>query len=450
MLVLLSSTQTTIPWSQASPDAARMQLEHSQVAQVTNPDGTPGDQSMHKDGATTTAIPIVANGGAPAKPPRGYCVRISRAIKPTSRCFKHLVQTVYNHHYQLDIPAEQQQQLLTKQERQRQASDLAQETTQATAPNRVPNLAPNQKQLNGPLRGARHHHEELVYVRSETLGDKITNLSTQAINEHLINGLLARLMSPSKPVSAADVVDVNEQQEARMQIVGSLSSECRLGIEKFLCRLVYPSCHFRSIDVVALVRPPCREDCLLLREHSCASLNWTQFSQTIQEAFKATLMSTINALDLLVDGDPSAQLPSMDVLGDLPPHKSSDDSTAKQNALDSSRQQGDAKPTTDGPRRANWSASGAPDHNLSSSIHFYWPHERSIERCESLPILWPPSPTATHVGAADVGRRTNSGSVEKRSAMEAKQLRRWLRDHRTRNYWPVCSNAHLTETNELN
>jgi hypothetical protein len=483
------------------PEAATRQNKGGQVRTL---DGTAFDeQSLHNDVNSTAAAAVAAtktttattmtatisraptktltSDGHSAKPPRGYCVRISRAVKPTSRCYKHLVASAAD-------------------QRERTDKRFTRATANDAPPPPPPPPGPQRPAANeGPtLTTWARRHEELVYVRSETLGDKITNLSTQAINEHLINGLLDRLNGERRPqidasssigaaggeeeaaAAAADETTkaAGADEKIRMQIMRSLSPECRLAIEKFLCRLVYPSCHFRSIDVVALVRPPCREDCLLLREHICAGLNWTQFSRTIEMAFKTTLMSTINALDLLVDGDLSAatQAPSMPLRYLLPlakrpePSEKLADENAIRTATPVSKSgialnlnhhqvggggQFDADSPKPPPGSGGWWLSSSSvaaatlNHSISSSIHFYWPHERSIERCESLPMLWPPGAS---VGAADIGPRTkepasrHSASGPK-SAPKFRRMKRWMHEHRAHSYWPVCSDAHLTETN---
>lgn len=370
------------------------------------------ERPEHNEAVPSKVNLHVDSDGHGQRPPRGYCVRISRAIKPTSRCYKHLLSA--------KVTTEGQRHAKQLKDKQRAA------TNESLARHKLgERLETRAGGAGGPSPLSRRH-EELVYVRSETLGDKITNLSTQAINEHLIKGLLGRLTDEPQPQARPSSAAA---EQLRMQIMGPSLERCRLAIEQFLCRLVYPSCHFRSIDVVVLVRPPCREDCLLLRDHFCAALNWTQFSQTIQEALKSTLMSTINALDLLVDGDQSAS-PSMLLASLSSPARaaSSDGGAPAARGSENYRQ----KRTS----LANSTRSLAPNHTMSSSNHFYWPHERSIQRCESLPMLWP-----AHHGAEFVGLT--------RPTSKAEQFRGWLQTHQARNYWPVCSNAHLTATNEL-
>lgn len=245
--------------------------------------------------------------------------------------------------------------------------------------------------------------EELVYVRLETLGANLKDLNTLAINERLLSGLFELLLEPELTRD-----DKNRQKkdktrfldDVRMQIFGNKPTsiptilnhtdggttksietqdsssrtrgKCIEAIEKFICRLVYPSCHFRSRDVNALVRAPCREDCLLLRDSLCPNVDWRKFSLALNEAFNITLSSMpISQLGLKTQGESSQ--------ADLATQRSD---SSKASSLNT---------TSDGGKHE---ASIILDHQFhstsgynlnSSSIHFYWPHESSLRQCESLP-----------------------------------------------------------------
>lgn len=291
---------------------------------------------------------------AGAKSPRGYCTHITRALAPTSRCYTHL-------------------------------KSIDQDDAE---------------------------REQLVYVRLETLGASLDVLHTRAINERLLVGVLERLLGADGNASVAHKRQVNQATDpqtaqVRAQILdkntrGDMQENaCRSAIERLVCRLVYPSCHFRRADVAALVRPPCRDDCLVARDVLCATLNWTQFVLALQRAFNATLMSTINALDLESQGERFAQ--------------------------QQQQQQSDKQ----------------------SSVHFYWPHERALARCERLPQLYSDADSdadaqdesnqsqidVAHRLVAIVGARV--GAQDSSSSNATANKRRW---------WPICSNARLTET----
>lgn len=307
--------------------------------------------------SVAVAVNVTALAQHHTRSPRGYCAPISRVVSPRSLCHDHLV--------------------AAKAHRSGQASS---------------GIAANQEDVG----------EELVYVRLETSGANISNLSTSAINEHLLVGVLSRLFGfkqsqqepgrgpatgPSLGPEAAPIIGALQAQifdSAQGQTeAGRLASRCREAIERLVCRLVYPTCHFRRKDVSALVRPPCREDCLLARDLFCPNVNWPNLNLALNWAFNTSLGANLSPLGLQADGE----------LGPT------------QTKLD------------------------------SSSIHFYWPHEHSIEHCEVLPPLRP-----LHTKRLD---RKTSGIDEPR----ANELHEFNMKHNRDIWrWPICSNAYLTST----
>lgn len=471
------------------------------------------------------------------KPPRAYCTRVSRAIGPNSRCYKHLV---------LAPMAEDRQEKGFKSAAV--ASTSEQVRTNAIGDGEMPKKVAERA--------------ELVYVRLETIGAKITDLSTQAINERLVRHLFAELVEGERQDSQEktgqraklsanettsddnDKAAESELNQIRAQILDSppgvdgprQAARCREAVEKTLCRFVYPSCHFKRSEVSALVRPPCREDCLVLRDLYCPNLNLTKFSQVVRRSLNATLMSTLNALDLAVDGDRDSLAAALRA-AKLTGHATSttaaaitstnkNDSRNKNNgdggnATTSTTMTRDGQirfdasstlPAVSASRRAleynsnelqNSSRnellherddgqsgeqapnqSEAPGYKLqldsgAPSLHFYWPHERSLAECDSLPPLRPLALVAAAGSVRNFGgsggedhtmrwrgregsKSTNndtrnnnnvinlatapitSGSSRLLAHWSAESVRRWRQ--RARNKWPICSNAHLTET----
>lgn len=305
-----------------------------------------------------------------SRPPRGYCARISRAIPSHSRCYQHLLI---------------------------QPSNNMKHLSRLTANRTTSNNETSHEQ----------QHEELVYVRLETLGSSLEELSTRTINEHLLMGVLGLILDlADKPIEVEKEKQVaDDLANIRMQILGSssrLADKCREAIERFICRLVYPSCHFRPSDVGALVRPPCYEDCLLLRDVLCPNLNWSKFSQALGVAFNSTLRSNLNELDL-ANQQEFNETTTTTTFSQL---------QAQTSALTSS--------------------SSSPGYNFNSSIHFYWPHERSIRRCDLLP------PLNAHL-AHIMGLRRPMQPLEAHKRLHLSQL-----DHHK---WPICSSAHLARSN---
>lgn len=417
----------------------------------------------------------------PARPPRGYCVRISRAVPRTSRCFHHLID-------------------------QRDGNPDA-----VGKHDELPAANNNGQHQARPANDANHNNikEELVYVRLETIGSNLSDLATQVINERILLGILDQLLygpeeAPTtsttttttiKPATldnirvegnnnnnnnelknliashfqttttttrtseAATTTTTSELNGAQMprdagtqtppspprpppsgthraagtgnlnyydgqsgQFAGGLEKleeKCRLSMEKFLCRLVYPSCHFRRADVSALVRPPCREDCLLLRDSLCPNLNWPKFTRALNAAFNVTLMSTINVLDLAVDGDAQAKRDLTRAWSSLKNHTH----------LVTGAKVNQKQETLQGENYY--------DGHLNSSIHFYWPHEHSIARCESLPPLQSPFQTTATTSNLYHAQDTLYGhtGANKFDLNKRRNPRR-----------PICSNAHLTKT----
>ena len=292
--------------------------------------------------------------------------------------------------------------------------------------------------------------EPLVYVRLETLGSRLEELDTRAINEHLLGGLLERLAGlgaagasggydmargahqhlGAQVVAATRPVAPSEPTGGRLEVAEDLASQrlaaerCKEAMERFLCRLVYPSCHFRRADVSALVRPPCREDCLLLRDVWCPNLNWPQFAAALREATNATLKSAINALDLAAEG----AIPIEAAADEL-------EAAATAAALATS-----GRPDPSGRHRqqlaAGASRGAAQGYNLTaSSLHFYWPHERSIESCELLPPLRPL--LEAKIGPVRDGQENGLAGRGRRRAI-------WRRAAAAAARWPICSDAQLT------
>lgn len=316
--------------------------------------------------------------------PRGYCAPISRVISPKSLCHDHL--------------------LVGQRSISKIITTAAAAATPTTAAAGAHELQP----------------EELVYVRLETIGGSIGNLSTLAINERLLVGVLGQLFelkesadlgrgdelggSGGKSSKSALARDVWAQisDPAQGQAVRQ-ARRCREALEKLICRLVYPTCHFRRKDISALVRPPCREDCLLARDLYCPSLDWSKLNQALGRALNLTLGATVSPLGVEAQGgEPIAA------------------------------------------EAHNWSHLSTSGAQLnSSSIHLYWPHEHSIRRCESLPPLRPVQMSKWHRLSAAHQALSNDLS-ENKPAKHAHKL-----DHADAAdglRWPTCSNAHITVT----
>lgn len=268
--------------------------------------------------------------------------------------------------------------------------------------------------------------EELVYVRLETIGANIGNLSTVAINERLLVGVLGRLFEPGKsadfgranrdgssgtssprPTLADDVwAQISDQAQGQPEAV-RLAGRCRQALEKLICRLVYPTCHFRRKDVSALVRPPCREDCLLARDLLCPNLDWSKLSQALGRAFNSTLGATVSALGVEAqDGDTSS------ILG---------------------------RQTS--PAHLNTSSSLLN----SSSLHLYWPHEHSVGRCESLPPLRP-APMSRWFKSLNNQPATTVSHDDNELLKHGRACTDCNKPTNNAWYWPTCSNAHLALT----
>lgn len=367
-----------------------------------------------------------------SKPPRGYCMRISRAVLPSSRCYKHLIQ--------IDGQQLLERAALGGNGRRKRRKSFAQDV------------------------------EELVYVRFETIGTSLKDLGTRPINERLLVGIMDQLLSGGeganykkqnrgKSSKSPNVVqtgsqtgatqmmlDGSEAHDVMAQILDSASEneagkkvaqKCRLSIERFLCRLVYPSCHFRRADVSALVRPPCREDCLLLRDVLCSNLNWFKFSRALNRALNVTLMSAINALDLAVEGD--AHLEAIESPSPPPPPQAKSEFSINYNQSDRI----EASP------HLGQHFVPALGYDLNSSLHFYWPHEHSMARCESLPPLRPIQAKGQAYSLAQFGE--HKPQQQKTGLRTNKENEAYLAHSKAQNQqkhprWPICSNAHLTKT----
>lgn len=280
--------------------------------------------------------------------------------------------------------------------------------------------------------------EELVYVRLETIGTDIRDLNTRVINERLFVGVFSQLLgshehsaSPEavaapagnirsqilEKVQAASSSNYNDPSEEEEGANSSSSNDkCRLAMEKFLCRLAYPVCHFKRSDISALVRPPCREDCLLLKDVYCSNLDWSKFALILQQAINETLASIISVSSpdrFFLETEGNRQLDDDDE-GSQPSH---------------GRQ---------------------PGYNFTASVHLYWPHEHSIARCKSLPSL--------NGGLASHNNNNNHDKqhFKKIEAFGHTRHKKWRADERRKgflnyhsspeNKWPICSNARLTST----
>lgn len=291
------------------------------------------------------------------KSPRGYCTPMARALSPSSICYDHLIGKAHG---------------------STNSGTIANNTNKISTPDETSN-------------------NELVYVRLETLGATIQELSTNAINERLARGLFKLLLlvevAQEQPIEGEDSTayqEIRAQILARSPGVGGqqLGDKCRLSMQRFLCRMAYPSCHFRRWDASALVRPPCREDCLLLRDLLCPNLDWAKFSIVLARAFNSSLKSSINALDLSAQGEFPQSL-------------------------------------TDGARNGSRSSLTPGNYSFPSpSLHFYWPHSHSIQRCERLPLR------------SAVEHRPGAKRAKPRRTAKGLPLDRW----------PVCSSAGLSRT----
>lgn len=309
-------------------------------------------------------------------PPRGYCTQISRAIPKQSRCYNHLLQ------FHLGAAAA------------------------AAAAHRKRSSLNDSYENNA----ANWNKEELVYVRLETIGSKIEALNTVAINERLVFGTFKGLFGGS--VTNNERIHTASSQQANdvvAQILGSnelngdsrQALRCREAIERFLCRLIYPNCHFKH-DASVLVRPTCREDCLVLRDVLCPNLDWPKFSLVLRRTFNETLKATINSLDLAVENQ-SKDYTNLAAIVSSSSNNEQHQQQQQQRLLE------------------------IP----SDSNHFYWPHEHSIDRCESLPPLrFITKPIETPLDAQERPYESPTGQWSPR-----RNLR-----------WPICSNAHLTRT----
>ena len=380
-------------------------------------------------------------------------------------------------------------------------------------------------------RHSRRHHfhrfglerDELVYVRLETIGAKITDLSTQAINERLLASLVSILFTDDGQHRAASRGEANgtaaaaatkasrlsaelEQLGAQMraQILDSPPGEegqrqaqkCRLAMERTLCRFVYPSCHFRRADVSALVRPPCREDCQLLRDLYCPNVDLGQFARLLRLAISETLRGELNELSLAVEGATGDLLAGAEALS-RPGQSSADDGHATH-----------LGPTSEGQTKNGSTANAQLRHsrawgdelgrNLAerqiidrASMHLYWPHERLLGECESLPALragaaqsalngslaarpasanhllhpnvtTPKNATTTTTTTTSTSTNSTLGEETRLDHRRRRRRRskgsqtasgparwtsgnlwRWRQRQATRNKWPICSNARL-------
>lgn len=404
-------------------------------------------------GAVATTTMTSSNYRAPhTKPPRGYCTQISRAISPSSRCYEHLLvrgaasnsagsqrgwkRRSTNNRLNLKKIREPARDELKSgaesvyggrgHDKIKRAERGQTTTIVATAAAAMSRASQSSNELEASREEeelVRDREEELVYVRLETMGSNLADLSTSVINEKLVSSLFSQLLVANQPTSASNKLNRSSNNnsntiiskdidEIRAQILSPLSNmeggaskimgpdKCRSSMEKFLCRLIYPSCHFRRSDVSALVRPPCREDCLLLKDVLCSNLNWFKFTKTLNSILNATLMSMINELDLENQGIfPNEKRP-----------------LNKQEQ----RQQGIS--------------------SLNSSLsHFYWPHEHSFEICEMLPPL-----RSIHF----------NHYLSKHSLHPSNQrpnTRLHIRDQigLVQAKWPICSNAYLTKTGRI-
>lgn len=340
------------------------------------------------------------------KPPRGYCTQISRAISPSSRCYEHLLVATgsINLGSNPDSAEEEQNDDTDRQAKwwHKNKAPILKGTPEA-ATMEAKEVGGNDKSKwarKEPLEGKRQaQDEELVYVRFETLGRNLNELSTSAINEKLVLSIFNQLLVPNPTFKIENNANDTEINEIRAQILSSSSTptstnstvpnKCKSSMEKLLCRLIYPSCHFRRSDISALVRPPCREDCFLLKDVFCANLNWSKFGNVLSRLFNATLMSMINELDLENQGDlPAGRNES--------PHEAANE--------------------------------------FNSSIHFYWPHEHSLRRCELLPPL-----RSIHFERF-LSKRLLGADQKPNKMFSMGQVKSQVRAK-----WPICSNAHLTK-----
>lgn len=354
------------------------------------------------------------------KPPRGYCAPISRVVPNKSRCFEHLVPI----------------------RRSGPAGSHAH-----TASNPIENVDREKRDEEDDS-----DDEELVYVRLETSGSSLSDLSTRAINERLLLGVFDQLFSLKEDDDKLENNHSSASQrrrDVRAQILaadedGGVASKCRRSMERLVCRLVYPTCHFRRSDVSALVRPPCREDCLLLRDLFCSNLDWSQFAQELQQAFNSTLMAAIKWPMQLEPPPPPALIST--------------------SSPTSSKRSDPADPTSDRQlSKEDEQNSLTSLHEESTEsvrvppIHFYWPHEHSLESCERLPPLRPILSHKPQRRMKDLGQLDDLSPISSNrvvgSARSKRSGRRQQQQRQRRNLaggaWPVCSNAHLTRASSV-
>lgn len=266
------------------------------------------------------------------RPPRGLCVRLGRALPKSSACFEHLLGA---------------------------QSFSSSNSNSFASKSKVDLVELSSKQL--------------VYVRLDSLGTSLNNLVVDSINERLFLGLDKLIFgntivgsqnenknnTSTKTTTQTTVENANSNQilkDVRNSLTSTGSSSpdarrqaqnCLTSLKAFLCRLVYPSCHFRRSDVSALVRPPCQDDCLVLRDVLCPNLNWQSLAKAVQVSFNETLRELIKEVGLKAEG--------------------SDELIIKNNS--------------------SLSSSSSTSLPFASSLHFYWPHENSFEHCEHLPKI---------------------------------------------------------------
>lgn len=365
-------------------------------------------------------LPIVYASGPAARPPRGYCTQISRAISPSSRCYHHLIGST---------------------------SVIKKHLNSSTNKPDIIDSSLNDDDDTDEKEAA----EELVYVRLETTGSDIGHLSTGDINERLVRGVLKIILDDDDDNHRNNLTHYQDTADIRAQISSSageiegkhLANRCRASIESFLCRMAYPSCHFRRSDVSALVRSPCREDCLLLRDVLCSNLDWTKFYNVLMRAFNDTLMSAINVLDLEVQGDLVGGRG-----GDSSPTHSNSELTMATKTTTTTTSNRSAVAKTENERLPQ-SLVVPSSYNFKSSIHFYWPHEHSIQRCESLPPLRPLALHATNSHDWRLSRSKRKNQENSKIEDDSNLSHNKIVHNRARQPWPSCSNAHLTKTRPI-
>lgn len=424
------------------------------------------------------------------KAPRGFCTHISRVLSPNARCYAHLTAT--------PVPKKHPHSRVTRAA-PNSASSIVKEA--------IPSHHEGEQQPGGLAtvqdeeQQEQDEEEELVYVRLETLGSNITDLNTLAINDRLLASLFSQLLeegageSGSTKRQATSITSGAERDlydhesrlidESRMQIwsvssqynsnnkknndVGDVASggvkdqnadylntreppgpeKCHLAIEKFLCRLVYPTCHFRKRDIGALVRPPCREDCLLLRDSLCPNLDWAHFGQALRAAIARGLANLpISEFDYefghnkLVAPTASPRIPGPQTITKQQSHSQATPANKDQNNNNLGPQgetnnyaHNEKEPSTTGTHSNNSNKLIQFDNNNNNElhmrrlVHLYWPHEKSIQNCELLPIYRQLDQlTISSFGPPETEIITNQQQVVQLAADGTKQVEKPVRE----------------------